>query len=197
PLAALREREWSAVVQWGAAAELRLSRFARTPLPARVRAVLEWLERLAPASLLDVGSGRGTFLWPLLEARPALPVTAIDADPLRAQDLAAVRRGGVTTLAAYRMDAGALAFPARQFDAVTVLEVLEHIPDWEAACAECVRVAARALLLSVPARPDNNPDHRHLLTEDRLTACLRRLGARRVEAVRVPDHLLLMARLAE
>ena len=33
---------------------------------------------LAPASLLDVGSGRGAFLWPLLEAFPGLPVIAVE-----------------------------------------------------------------------------------------------------------------------
>ena len=34
---------------------------------------------IQPTSLLDIGSGRGTFLWPLLDTLPTLPVIAIDA----------------------------------------------------------------------------------------------------------------------
>ena len=35
---------------------------------------------LAAPRLLDVGSGRGAFLWPLLDAFPRLRVTAIDRE---------------------------------------------------------------------------------------------------------------------
>lgn len=56
---------------------LRLHRFKRKELP-RVRRVIGILKGLAPCDLLDVGSGRGTFLWPLLDALPDLPVTAVD-----------------------------------------------------------------------------------------------------------------------
>jgi hypothetical protein len=33
---------------------------------------------------MNIDSGRGAFLWPLLEEFPALPVTAVDAAAIRA-----------------------------------------------------------------------------------------------------------------
>ena len=44
-------------------------------------------------------SGRGAFLWPLLDEFPHLLVTAIDEDPIRARDIQAVRLGGIAVLA--------------------------------------------------------------------------------------------------
>ena len=49
---------------------LRLYRFKRNAELPRVRAVLGILKGLAPSVLLDVSSGRGTFLWPLLDDMP-------------------------------------------------------------------------------------------------------------------------------
>src|SRR5687768_10010364 len=82
-----------ALLAWGRAEGLRLHKFKETTLP-RVDRVLGWLRGLQPASLLDVGSGRGAFLWPLLAAFPELPVTAVDPHPVRARDLRAVSAGG-------------------------------------------------------------------------------------------------------
>ncbi len=76
---------------------LRLHRFKRGELP-RVRRVIGILKGLRPAGLLDARSGCGTFLWPLLDALPELPVTAIDLAFFRVRDLAAARAGGVTRL---------------------------------------------------------------------------------------------------
>lgn len=68
----------------GLAAGLRLHKFEWGPLLPRVRAALGCLRALYPATLLDIGSGRGTFLWPLLGEWPELPVIAVERDPRRA-----------------------------------------------------------------------------------------------------------------
>ena len=83
---------------------------------------------LALSDLLDVASGRGTFLWPLLDAFPTLHVTAIDASEVRADLLTAVVAGGFPTLAARRADATDLPFVDGSFDGATLLEVMEQIP---------------------------------------------------------------------
>src|SRR5215467_2022605 len=76
----------------GRTAGLKLHRFKRTIELPRVRAVLGVLRGIAPCTLLDIGSGRGVFLWPLLDAFPELPVIAVEPDAQRRAHLEAVRR---------------------------------------------------------------------------------------------------------
>ena len=96
PLDELVPDELERLIAQGLAAGLRLHRFKRTMGLPRVRRVLGVLRGLAPSDLLDVGSGRGAFLWPLLDAFPALPVTAIDRDPQRVCMLQAAAAGAST-----------------------------------------------------------------------------------------------------
>ena len=70
--------EFGVLVERGRAAGLRLQRFKRSSVLPRVRRVLGFLHAVAPRSLLDVGTGRGAFLWPLLDAFPHLPVHCVD-----------------------------------------------------------------------------------------------------------------------
>lgn len=193
PLTALTPAQQSRILAAGEAAGLPIHYFKRSrPLP-RVEWALGVLRGMQPGSLLDIGSGRGTFLWPLLDAFPHLPVTAVDADPRRAELLAAVQAGGLERLTGRQADATALPFPDRSFDVVTLLEVLEHIPDAESALAEAVRVCERALLITVPSRPDDNPEHIHLFNEEHLRRMLAACGVSRVKCDGVPGHLTLLA----
>lgn len=195
PLDALEEAGLDAVIRLGREAGLRLHRFKRTMELARVARVLGVLKGIGPASLLDVGSGRGAFLWPLLDAFPGLPVTALDRLPYRVEDIQAVHDGGVETLTAAQGDVTALAFDDRGFDVVTLLEVLEHVPDPRRALAQVCRVARRFAVLSVPSKPDNNPEHIHLFDAAGLEALLREAGALRVTFDHVPGHLIAVARM--
>lgn len=134
---------------------------------------LSTLRGLAPSSLLDVGTGRGVFLWPLLEALPGLPVTCVDVRADRVFDLDAVARGGVSGLRAVCGSATALPAADDEFDVVTALEVLEHIDDVAAAAREIVRVARRFVVVTVPSQPDDNPEHLRVFNKDTLTALFR------------------------
>lgn len=183
------------LVRRGTEAGLRLHKFKRNAGLLRVRRVLGVLHGLAPQNLLDVGSGRGTFLWPLLEAFPTLDVTAVDHDARRAADLQALSRGGLTRLSAAEMDATRLAFPDGHFDGVTMLEVLEHLEQPEAAAAESLRVARRFVVASVPSREDENPDHLHLFNRATFGALFTRAGARRVTIEHVLNHLIAVVRV--
>ncbi len=177
----------------GLAAGLKLHRFKRTAELPRVRRVIGALRALAPASLCDVGTGRGVFLWLLLDAMPEVEVIAIDRLAHRVADLAAVARGGVPRLRAARMDATRLALRDGAVDVVTALEVLEHIPETEAAAREAMRVARRAVVATVPSHEDDNPEHIHLFDRARLEAMFRAGGARRVTIEQVRGHIVLVA----
>lgn len=179
----------------GVRAGLRLFKWKRNAELPRVRRVLGALRGFAPENLLDIGSGRGTFLWPLLNELSDLPVTAIDLDPQRADDLDALHRGGCARLTAHCMDACSLALADGSYDGVTALEVLEHMSEPERAVRECVRVARRFVLASVPAHEDDNPEHLHLLTPERLGAMFAEAGVRRVRFDAVHNHLIAIATL--
>lgn len=185
------------VLDQGRRAGLRLSKFKRNAELPRVRRVLGALRGLVPTSLLDVGSGRGTFLWPLLDQLPDVAVTAIDRDPQRASDLEAMTRGGLARLTGLRMDATALSFADRTFDGVTLLEVLEHMPDPSVAIREAVRVAQRFVVLSVPAHEDDNPEHLHLLDEGALRAMFAAAGATRLRFDAVLNHRVAVVALGQ
>lgn len=192
-LQSLSPSQWRQIYSAGHGAGLRLHKFKRTMGLARVAKVLGLLQGLAPNTLLDVGSGRGAFLWPLLDCFPHLKVTAIDQNPQRASDLNAVCIGGVDRLSAYCQDVTALDFSDNQFDVVTTLEVLEHIPDYEAAIGEAVRVAKRFVIASVPSTPDDNPEHIHLLTNERLQTAFQKAGCQRLKFDSVLNHLIVVA----
>lgn len=74
---------------------MRLHKFKRTMKLSRVQRVLGILRGFQPSNLLDIGSGRGTFLWPLLDSFPWLPVMGVDILERRVEDILAVRRGGI------------------------------------------------------------------------------------------------------
>jgi 2-polyprenyl-3-methyl-5-hydroxy-6-metoxy-1,4-benzoquinol methylase len=181
----------------GQARGLDLHRFKRTSVLPRVRSVLGILRTLAPESLLDIGSGRGAFLWPLLDAFPGLKVTATDLLDHRVEMLEAIRRGGIDHLRVAKADVTDLPHAVHSFDVVTVLEVLEHLDHPEAAARQAVRVARRAVIASVPSKPDNNPEHIQLYDRVTLAALFERAGARRVKIDYVLNHMICVALLAE
>lgn len=193
PFDKLTEEELDEVIVFGASAGLKLHRFKRTKLP-RVRRVIGALRSIAPADLLDVGSGRGAFLWPLLDAFPGLPVTTIDLLEHRVEMLKAVRRGGIDNLDAQCCDIADTDFETDQFDVVTLLEVLEHIPSPTEALAEAVRLARRFVIISVPSKEDDNPEHLHLLDETKLKEMFAAVGATKPPKFDyVPGHLIAVA----
>jgi 2-polyprenyl-3-methyl-5-hydroxy-6-metoxy-1,4-benzoquinol methylase len=194
PLEELSEAQLDTLIAAGLAAGLRLHRFKRTMRLPRVRKTLGALRGLAPVSLLDIGSGRGAFLWPLLDAFPELPVTTLDLLAHRVADMEAVRAGGVERLHPVQGDATTMPFAGRAFDGVTALEVLEHIPDAGRALAECCRVAQRFIILSCPSRPDDNPEHIHLFDPRDLARQCAAQGFARVTTEQVLNHIILVAR---
>lgn len=105
--------------------------------------------------VLDVGCGDGRHTH--ASALERVAAVGVDLDPERVQ---AARDGFESAVAPAaesrpgfcRADAHALPFPDGAFDVVICAEVLEHLPEYEAALAELERVLARggALAVSVP-----------------------------------------------
>jgi hypothetical protein len=181
------------LVRLGLDAGLPLHSFKRTAGLPRVRRVLGILRSLAPDTLLDIGSGRGAFLWPLLDSFPDLRVTAVDHKAHRVADIQAVAAGGVSRLTGLVTDATRLDLPDKSVDGVTILEVLEHLESPEKAVAEGVRVARAFVLASVPSRPDDNPEHLRLFTRDSLQTLFTGAGVKRLSVDFVLNHMIALA----
>ncbi len=172
---------------------MKMYRFKNHENLPRVHKALGFLRSIWPENLLDVGSGRGVFLFPFLCAFPATPVTSVDLLEHRVEFLNDIRRGGVDWLTALQMDICSDALPEKAFDVVTMLEVLEHIPDVQGAVCSAVRLAKRYVVVTVPSKLDDNPEHIHLLTKERLTELFSNAGCTKLQFDAVPEHLFMVA----
>ncbi|MBA3336768.1 MAG: class I SAM-dependent methyltransferase [Chloroflexia bacterium] len=148
------------------------------------RRVTAQIADLAPQSLLDAGCGEGFVAGLLLRQRQGLALTAFDFNP-DAVRLAQARNPSGAFLTATIFD---LPFAANAFDVVCCFEVLEHLREPAGALRELVRVARRAVVLSVPREPlfswantargknldvrprGSDPDHRQFWSRDTFAA---------------------------
>ena len=197
PLEELSEDQKDELVSYGKKAELKMHYFKEKDELPRVQLVMGFLRGMVAsgqiASVLDVGSGRGAFLFPLLTEFPGLEVTSIDILPHRVSLLQSVSKGGVDNLHAMERNLCEWDGPEGAFDAVTLLEVLEHIPDVERAAANAVRMARRYIIVTVPSKPDDNPEHIHLFTKDMLSDMFLKAGCSKVKFDSVFNHLFMIA----
>ena len=188
------EYEMLQIVEAGQEAGLKLYPFkSGTQTLARVRRALGFLHSISFETMLDVGSGRGVFLIPFMKEFPWVQVTSLDLLEKRVAFLNELADGGFRQLHAQRKDICDRPYPDNSFDVVTMLEVLEHIPEAEKAVAAAVRMAKQFVVVTVPSKPDNNPEHIHLLTKDRLTQIFTAAGCTRLHFDGVEGHLFMVA----
>jgi SAM-dependent methyltransferase len=116
---------------------------------AKAAIVRELLDRFAPAHMpvLDLGAGAGGVT--ALLARSPRPVVALEGS----RDL--VGACGGKGLSAVQGLVGAVPVRSRSLGAVTLLDVIEHLPEPEPALVEARRIlrADGALVVTVPAHP--------------------------------------------
>jgi 2-polyprenyl-3-methyl-5-hydroxy-6-metoxy-1,4-benzoquinol methylase len=104
-----------------------------------------------PSSLLDVGCGEGVLTQRWARELEPRRVVGIDlADPLIAAEW---ERHGAPNLTYIAQRAERLPFADGEFDLVTAIEVLEHVPDPAHTVAEMARCAQGHMLVSVPREP--------------------------------------------
>lgn len=193
-LTELTEQDIREILSIGQKASEKLYAFKNThsDMP-RVRRVLGFLKSVQFETLLDVGSGRGVFLFPFLEEFPWVQVTSLDILPHRVEFLRDLSRGGITQLHAMEGDICEQPLSDKSVDVVTMLEVLEHIPEVEKAVRAAVRVARKYVVVTVPSKPDNNPEHIHLLTKEILTELFEAAGCSKLHFDGVTGHLFMTA----
>jgi len=122
-----------------------------------IRLICEHLPRHQPSAVLDVGAGDGYFARRLLAALPAgSSITCLDSgysDDVLAR-LSLVGDGGGISFTRAR--------PEQLFDAVTLLDVIEHVADDQGFLRAIAEQSVRpggAVVISVPAHPGLYTQH--------------------------------------
>ena len=195
-LDALTEKECDEILERAEICGIKLYHFKAThnDMP-RVKKVLGFLRGIYFESLLDVGSGRGVFLIPFMENFPYVNVTSLDILERRILMLEDIAKGGASSLNVKKADICEKPFADKSFDVVTMLEVLEHIPDVEAAVRSAVKMARSYVVVTVPSKEDDNPEHIHLLTKSKLTEYFGKAGVTKLSFDGVSGHLFMIAKV--
>ena len=170
--------------------------FKEKELLPRVNIILGFLKGIEPNSLLDVGSGRGVFLFPLLNEFPYLKITSIDILEHRVKMLEYIKEGGISNIEVYNDDICSFN-NNEKYEVVTLLEVLEHIPNVVDAIKNAINLSSKFIVVTVPSKEDNNPEHIHLLTKEKLTKLFNDLGVTNLKFSGVNNHLVLIARKSD
>ncbi len=71
--------------------------------------------------------------------------------------------------------------------------MLEHIPEAEKAVSAAVKMAKRYVAVSVPSKPDDNPEQIHLLTRDILAELFGNADCKKLHFGGVSCHLIIIA----
>jgi ubiquinone/menaquinone biosynthesis C-methylase UbiE len=135
------------------------------------------------------------FLFPLLREFPDLEVTSLDILPHRVELLQCLHDGGIENLHPVLGDICTWDAPDKSFDVVTMLEVMEHIPDTEAVVRNAVRLAKNYSIVSVPSKADDNPEHIHLFSNEDLESLFLKNGCGKVKFMSVTNHRVAVVKV--
>ena len=115
-----------------------LARYTRT------YAIMTALSHLRFETLLDVGGAEG------YTSHVARSLFSVDVEHSELSEQACQRARDIFNLRSTAVDVQALPFDDNHFDAVLCSETLEHVPGRDAAVQELLRIAAKALVITVP-----------------------------------------------
>lgn len=134
----------------------------------RVEKTVGILNGLHYKTHLDVGSGRGNFIYPYLENKNK----EIQLDIVEQKEIyCEIFNNSLkyVNLKYKIFNKNFLDFKSdKKYDLITLLEVLEHISNWEDALTKAISLSNKYIIISVPSKEDNNPEHLHVLTPKKI-----------------------------
>lgn len=97
--------------------------------------------------LLDIGCDVGGWLQVVAAERENIRLSGVDVSGIAVRK-AQKKLGSKANIT--EINGSQLPFADNSFDQVTILEVLEHIPDWQEVLIEAIRVTRRRIIITVP-----------------------------------------------
>ena len=188
----LTKNEIEELISIGKKEDLKLYYFKEKNELPRITKTIGFLKNIYPTSLLDIGSGRGLFILPLLKTFPNINVTSIDILPKRVEMFKYLHDGGIENINSYLDNITTTKIENNSYEVVTLLEVLEHIEDVKKAIENAVRISKKYIVITVPSKPDDNPEHIHLLTKEVLSNIFNELNITNLKFGGVNGHLFLI-----
>jgi SAM-dependent methyltransferase len=131
--------------------------------------VMDWLSKVAPQSLLDVGCGNGELLFEIRRLMPGTRLTGADISPA----VIGANRVRFPDMSFYELDLNREMLPMR-FDAVVCMEVLEHCKDLNGEMERLAAMTGKWLFITVPCGP--------VFEIDRRVGHMRHFRAKEIEA---------------
>lgn len=164
--------------------------FKKKFLP-RIEKVIGVLQGIEHKTILDIGSQRGSFLWNYIDTFPENEISVLDIS----EKYNKVHKT-VLNEKAYLGDIKDLSFlETDSFDIITCLEVLEHIDNYELAIKEIMRVAKDYVIISVPSKKDNNPEHINFFTHEMLLELFASYPVKKIGYHSVLNHRILLIKI--
>jgi hypothetical protein len=168
----------------------KLHRFKRTDLGnlKRVKDIIGIIKSFQYdiKTIVDFGTQRGALLFPLIDNFPAIQYFSIDIDDDIYNFLEKLDTGKLND-PSYHLQViqgditkQIINIENKSMDMVIASEILEHLTNPLDAIIEAVRIAKKYIIITVPSKPDNNPEHIQFFKIEDMLILLKKIGITRV-----------------
>lgn len=165
----------------------KLYRFKRNDLVLlpRVKEIIGILKSFQYdiSSIVDFGTQRGALMFPLLDTFPGIQFTGVDiSDDIYQFMLPLTQDNHYFNFNMVQADItkSIQSISDKSVDMVLASEILEHLENPIDAVLEAVRIAKKYIIITVPSKADNNPEHIQYFKIDDMKALLEKVGLKNV-----------------
>ena len=151
--------------------------FKRTDLQTlpRVKEIIGIVRGLSIETIVDFGSQRGALLFPLLDQFPNINFKGVDIDQDVFEMLSSINSEQFEMIKS-DITKRINEIDDKSMDLVIISEVLEHLENPYLALCEASRISKKYLIITVPSKPDDNPEHIQFFKIDDMVNLIKKSG---------------------